>query len=215
MPPLSFIQSRIAEIEHYINNVELRVNRVLTEGGPKPAALVNEEEFDSGFSQILATKIDATQLHAEKQASLSKLPENFGDYLSNTVAELSQEYNVELPESLVLSVIKQESGFNPGARSGAGAEGLMQLMPATAKSMGVFNTMNPYQNLRGGVKYLAMQIQAFDGNIPKALAAYNAGPEAVKRYNGIPPYRETQNYVESIMADYLRQENYNSVDVIA
>ncbi len=215
MPPLSFIQSRIAEIEHYINNVELRVNRVLTEGGPKPAALAGEDEIDSGFSQILASKIDATQLHAEKQASLSKLPENFSEYISNTVAEMSSEYNVELPESLVLSVIKQESGFNPGARSSAGAEGLMQLMPATAKHMGVFNTMNPYQNLRGGVKYLAMQIQAFDGNIPKALAAYNAGPEAVKRYNGIPPYKETQNYVESIMADYLRQENYNSVDVIA
>jgi soluble lytic murein transglycosylase-like protein len=214
MPPLSFIQSRIAEIEHYINNVELRVNRVLANDGPKPAALANEE-IDSGFSQILASKIDATQLRAEKQASLSKLPENFNEYLSNTVTEMSQEYNVELPESLVLSVIKQESGFNPGARSSAGAEGLMQLMPATAKNMGVFNTMNPYQNLRGGIKYLAMQIQAFDGNIPKALAAYNAGPEAVKRYNGIPPYKETQNYVESIMADYLRQENYNSVDVIA
>ncbi len=214
MPPLSFIQSRIAEIEHYINNVELRVNRVLADGGPKPAGLANEE-IDSGFSQILATKIDATQLRAEKQASFSKLPENFSEYLSNTVAELSQEYNVELPESLVVSVIKQESGFNPNARSSAGAEGLMQLMPATAKSMGVFNTMNPYQNLRGGIKYLAMQIQTFDGNIPKALAAYNAGPEAVKRYNGIPPYKETQNYVESIMADYLRQENYNSVDIVA
>ncbi len=214
MPPLSFIQSRIAEIEHYINNVELRVNRVLAADGPKPAALVNEE-IDSGFSQILANKIDATQLRAEKQSHLSKLPENFSEYLSNTVTEMSNAYNVELPESLVLSVIKQESGFNPNARSSAGAEGLMQLMPATAKNMGVFNTMNPYQNLRGGIKYLAQQIQAFDGNIPKALAAYNAGPEAVKRYNGIPPYKETQNYVESIMKDYLRQENYQSVDIVA
>jgi len=212
MPPLSFIQSRIAEIEHYINNVELKVNRALA-SSPKPAAL--GDEVDSGFSEILATKLSSTELAAEKQQSMTKLPEAFGDFISNTVQEISSEYNVELPESLVLSVIRQESGFNPAARSGAGAEGLMQLMPATAKSMGVFNTMNPYQNLRGGVKYLAQQIQTFDGNIPKALAAYNAGPEAVKRYNGIPPYKETQNYVESIMADYLRQENYSSVDVVA
>ncbi len=212
MPPLSFIQSRIAEIEHYINNVELKVNRVLA-SDPKPAAL--GDEVDSGFSQILATKLSSTELQAEKQNNLTKLPENFGDFISTTVQEISEAHGVELPETLVLSVIKQESGFNPSARSSAGAEGLMQLMPATAKNMGVFNTMNPYQNLRGGIKYLAEQIKAFDGNIPKALAAYNAGPEAVKRYNGIPPYKETQNYVESIMADYLRQENYQSVDVVA
>ncbi len=210
MPPLSFIQSRIAEIENYINTVELKVSRTLAAG---PKAI--QEEEDSGFSEILATKLDATELRAEKQANLTKLPEDFSDYISNTVREMSASYDVDIPESLVLSVIKQESGFNPNARSSAGAEGLMQLMPATAKNMGVFNSMNPYQNLRGGVKYLAEQIKTFDGNLPKALAAYNAGPEAVKRYNGIPPYKETQNYVESIMKDYLRQENYSSVDVVA
>ncbi len=213
MPPLSFIQSRIAEIEHYINNVELRVQRGLS-SEPRPAALAGEDT-DSAFSSILSSKLSSAEIQAERTTQLSKLPEDFNSFISSTVEEIASAYEVELPETLVLSLIKQESGFNPSARSSAGAEGLMQLMPATAKNMGVFNSMNPYQNLRGGVKYLAQQIKEFDGNLPKALAAYNAGPEAVKRYKGIPPYKETQNYVESIMKDYLRQENYNSVDLLA
>ena len=102
-----------------------------------------------------------------------------------------------IPIKLFLALINQESGFNEKARSVAGAIGLTQLMPSTAASLGV-NPLDPVQNLIGGAKYLSMMINQF-GDYRKALAAYNAGPGAVKKYNGIPPYKESQNYVNSIM----------------
>lgn len=102
-----------------------------------------------------------------------------------------------IPEDLFLRLVQQESGWNARARSHAGAQGLAQLMPATARSLGVRNVWDPAENLDGGARYLRMQYEAF-GDWRLALAAYNAGPEAVRRYNGIPPYRETQNYVRVI-----------------
>lgn len=109
---------------------------------------------------------------------------------------IAAQFNI--PIKLFLALINQESGFNEKAKSVVGALGLTQLMPATAKSLGV-NPLDPVQNLIGGAKYLAMMINQF-GDYKKALAAYNAGAGAVKKYNGIPPYKETQNYVKSIMA---------------
>lgn len=102
-----------------------------------------------------------------------------------------------IPEDLFLRLVRQESGFNPNARSHKGALGLAQLMPATARSLGV-NPRDPIQNLEGGARYLAMQYRKF-GSWRLALAAYNAGPGAVERYNGVPPYRETRNYVRAIL----------------
>jgi soluble lytic murein transglycosylase-like protein len=96
--------------------------------------------------------------------------------------------------------VSQESGFDPNARSGAGALGLTQLMPGTAASLGVSNPLDPAQSLQGGAKYLRQQLDRFGGDERLALAAYNAGPGAVARYGGVPPYSETQNYVNSVMA---------------
>lgn len=112
--------------------------------------------------------------------------------------DAAKKYNV--PPELVLALANQESGFNQGAKSKAGAIGVMQLMPATAKELGV-DPNNIDQNIDGGVRYLAQMLELNNGNIPLALASYNAGYGAVRKHNGIPPYAETQNYVKNIMAN--------------
>ena len=102
-----------------------------------------------------------------------------------------------VPEDLFLRLVRQESGWNPTARSHKGALGLAQLMPGTARALGV-DPRDPHQNLEGGARYLALQFRRF-GSWQLALAAYNAGPEAVVRHGGVPPYRETRNYVRVIL----------------
>ncbi len=101
--------------------------------------------------------------------------------------------------ALLKGLVSQESGFDPNARSGAGALGLTQLMPGTAAALGVTNPLDPAQSLQGGAKYLRQQLDRFGGDEKLALAAYNAGPGAVARFGGVPPYRETQNYVSSVL----------------
>jgi soluble lytic murein transglycosylase-like protein len=113
------------------------------------------------------------------------------------VAQLAAKYDIS--PTLLEALVWQESRWRPGAVSSAGARGLAQLMPGTARQMGV-NPNDPHANLEGGARYLRMQLDAFDGDVEKALAAYNAGPGRVQAAGGIPRIRETQNYVASIMA---------------
>jgi soluble lytic murein transglycosylase-like protein len=106
-----------------------------------------------------------------------------------------------LDPALLAGLIKQESGFDANARSGAGAQGLTQLMPGTAAGLGVTNPLDPAQAIEGGAKYLKQQLDRFGGDVARALAAYNAGPGAVQRFGGVPPYAETQNYVRAVQAN--------------
>ena len=112
----------------------------------------------------------------------------------------SEKYDID--RDFIKAIINKESGFNVNATSKKGAMGLMQLMPTTAKSLGVADAYNPWENVEGGVKYLKKLLNTYNDDKKMALAAYNAGPTAVKRYGGIPPYKETQNYVNSIMDTY-------------
>lgn len=115
---------------------------------------------------------------------------------ANQVNRIAFKYQVD--PALVRAVIHAESAFNVKALSNKGAQGLMQLMPGTARDLGVRNAFDANQNIEGGVKYLAGLLQQFDGDIKLATAAYNAGPNAVRKYNGIPPYAETKVYVERV-----------------
>jgi soluble lytic murein transglycosylase len=117
--------------------------------------------------------------------------------IERVIADIAPRYNVD--PSLVISVIEIESGYRPTALSQKGAMGLMQLMPETACDLGVKDPWDPVQNITGGTKYLSYLLKKYNGDIPLTLAAYNAGPESVQNYNGIPPFQETIDYVKKVL----------------
>lgn len=127
---------------------------------------------------------------------------NTNKSLDDIYTEASQTYGVS--KELLKAMTKQESNFNPNATSRSGAQGLMQLMPSTAASLGVTDSYDPYQNIMGGAKYIRKMLDKYNGDVSLALAAYNAGSNNVDKYGGIPPFAETQNYVAKITG-YLQQ----------
>ncbi|MGX2038689.1 lytic transglycosylase domain-containing protein [Methylocaldum sp. MU1018] len=118
------------------------------------------------------------------------------------VSQIAPHYSVD--PQLVLAVIQAESSFNPAALSSKNAQGLMQLIPATAERFGVKDIWNPVENIKGGTAYLHWLLRHFDGNVEWAVAAYNAGERTVEQYQGVPPYRETRNYVRRILTAYQK-----------
>ena len=159
------------------------------------ASMKEKNVFRLQNTTLDAPPIGKTSSNLKSQLNITR------EQIGNLVKNISAKYNVD--EKLVNAVIRQESGFNPKAKSKAGAMGLMQLMPATARGLGVKDPYNPVQNIEGGVKHLSGLLKRYNGNVILALAAYNAGGGAVDKYHGVPPYKETQNYVKSILANYL------------
>lgn len=159
----------------------------------------NDISTDTVTNEVLRRAIqevnDAIRDYSQSSVAPSK------SQLLGMINKISRDNGVD--EKLVQALIKQESGFNPNAKSKAGAMGLMQLMPTTAKALGIKDPYNAAQNVEGGVKYLKSMLQKYNGNVILALAAYNAGPGAVDKFSGVPPYKETQNYVKNILANYL------------
>lgn len=184
---------RYAQIQTYVNGIEQKLS-----GSEKVAGATSfAEVLKSSNAEEVKFRIKPS-LPDYQPVNTSSLTKN---QILSLVSQVAEKY--EMDENLVKAVIKQESGFNPNATSHAGAGGLMQLMPATAKGLGVKNIYDPLQNLDGGVRHLKGLMARYNGNLVLALAAYNAGGGAVDKYKGVPPYKETQNYVKNILANYL------------
>ena len=166
-------------------------------GAPPPSAAAPTVPFTALLSQALQPQTAAAP-DANPDAPAPVPPEQI-DALVNQNAQIWQ-----VDPALIKSVIANESSFNANATSPVGAQGLMQLMPETAASLGVRNPYDPAQNVAGGTRYLRSLLDRFNGNTRLAVAAYNAGPGAVEKYGDVPPYAETQNYVQNVLGSLDR-----------
>ena len=164
-------------------------------------SLINMQ-IQSAMLQAMMQLLEAyeSQAGTDGTAEEGQAVESGKEYssFSELINAMSEKYNVDA--DLIDAVIHVESNYNPNAVSYVGARGLMQLMPATASSLGVLDSFDPEQNVDGGVRLLRQLLDRYDGNVSLTLAAYNAGPGAVATYGGVPPYQETQTYVSRVLS---------------
>jgi len=200
-------EQRLAQLQNTAANFAQQVKPAATPStttGAQPFQEVLQSTMRSKFGTLLT---NPESMNVQGQISQVGQQPQLRDYtqaskpqLLSMISQIAKKHGVD--EKLVNAVIKQESGYNVHAKSHCGAVGLMQLMPSTAKGLGV-DPYNPVQNVEGGVKHLKGLLARYNGNVVLAIAAYNAGGGAVDKYAGVPPYKETQNYVKSILANYL------------
>jgi soluble lytic murein transglycosylase-like protein len=175
--------------------------RVFINADPSPAVRQAKASlFGAGASAGIASR--ATQFSPAFSPVLTAAARATREKIEVMIREVSARYRVDA--ALVRCVIETESNWNSSAVSRKGALGLMQLVPGTAQQMGVNNAFDPKQNLDGGVRYLRTLLERYNGDLDKALAAYNAGPGAVDRAGGVPRYRETREYVQKVTDSYFR-----------
>lgn len=161
---------------------------------PQTDAPVDTSPVTDTFTSS-SSSANTTAANATSSGSVSS-PENLEEYFK----EASETYGVDI--NLLKAIARQESNFNPSATSSAGAMGVMQLMPSTAKGLGVTNAYDAQENIMGGAKLMAQNLKKYNGDVSLALAAYNAGSGNVDKYGGIPPFKETQNYVKKVLGYY-------------
>ncbi|QOX65397.1 lytic transglycosylase domain-containing protein [Anoxybacterium hadale] len=176
------------------------VNRIFAsgQGQSNPAGgKTSGTDSISSFAEILDTVIEKEKKSEAAVPETARSTDSRQLNLDEIFQKASDTYQVSV--ELLKAVAKAESNFNPAAQSRAGAQGIMQLMPGTAKGLGVTDSFDPEQNIMGGAKYLRQMLDRYDGNTTLALAAYNAGPGNVAKYNGIPPFNETRNYITKVL----------------
>lgn len=176
--------------------------------GQLPPFVKLVKNTDESFNEVLSNEINNTDnistQYLDKSGASGEAAGYNGNY-NEIIESAAKKYNIN--SAIIKAVIKAESNFSPDVVSSAGAMGLMQLMPETARDLGVKNAFDPQENIDGGVRFLKDMLNKFGGNLELALAAYNAGPGNVVKYGDIPPFDETQNYVKKIMS-YLKNRTF-------
>ncbi len=202
---LSLVSALAADVATLRNGFEIRYER--REQSGNTTRLYLNAEPNSSYVDVATEEISLIEHDSPPPLTLPALRSVAPRSVHELVSAASERYLVDA--DLIASVIRAESNFNPGARSAKGAQGLMQLMPQTAAQLGVAHPFQPEANIDAGSRYLRELLLRYDGDVTKALAAYNAGPERVAQYRGVPPYRETRAYVTRVIRDFnCRKQNH-------